>query len=427
VTADLSVSATFAIDTYTLGYAAGAHGAITGAAAQTVDYGHDGSAVTAVPDTGYHFVAWSDGVLTATRTDAGVTADLSVTATFAIDTHAIDASAGAHGTISPSSTQAVDYGADQTYDISADAHYHIADVLVDGVSVGAVSSYTFTGVTGAHTISAGFTVDTNLISASAGPHGWITPSGTRAVDYGAHQTYLMSADAHYRIADVLIDGASVGAVSSYTFSGVTAGHTIAVTFAPTDPPLTSVKGLPSSWVGRTVKLSLVAVHTVDGAPVAYTEYRVGSGPWVRGTSVVVKRQGVTLVTYRSVDTVGNVEVAKTCGVRIDTTAPVVVVGNEVNVNRGDVASFPYRLRDNLAKSLDCRLVITWHGKVVAVKRLGQRPVGRSLVVKMRCTLAVHGADAYGWRIEAGDAAGNRAAATGGELEVWVHWFGADRH
>jgi len=42
--------------------------------------------VTAVPDTGYHFVQWSDGVLTASRTDTSVTADINVTATFAIDT-----------------------------------------------------------------------------------------------------------------------------------------------------------------------------------------------------------------------------------------------------------------------------------------------------------------------------------------------------
>jgi len=300
-------------------------------------------------------------------------------------------------------------------------------VLVDGVSVGAVSSYSFSGVTSAHTISASFAVDTNLISASADPHGSISPSGAQAIDYGADQTYYVSADAHYRIADVLVDGVSVGAVSSYSFSGVTAGHTIVATFAPTDPPITSVRGLPVGWVGRTVRLTLVAVHTADGAPVAYTEYRVGSGGWTRGTKVAIKRQGVTLVTYRSVDTAGNVEVAKTCRVRIDLTAPAVVVGGEVNVNRGGIARFPYRLGDNLARSLDCRLVITWHGKVAAIKRLGQRPVGRNLIVKLRCTLAVHGADAYSWRIEAKDAAGNRSAAVGGELEVWVHWFGEDRH
>jgi len=37
----------------------------------------------------------------------------------------------------------VTYGSDQKFDIPPDAHYHILDVLVDGASVGAVSTYTF--------------------------------------------------------------------------------------------------------------------------------------------------------------------------------------------------------------------------------------------------------------------------------------------
>ncbi len=62
---------------------------------------HGGSRhpVTAMPNTGYHFVSWSDGVLTAARTDLNVTADLSVTASFAINTYTLTYTAGAGGTI----------------------------------------------------------------------------------------------------------------------------------------------------------------------------------------------------------------------------------------------------------------------------------------------------------------------------------------
>lgn len=56
---------------------------MTGTAAQEVDYGADGTEVTAVPDAGYRFVSWSDGLGTATRTDRGVTGNLNVTAAFA--------------------------------------------------------------------------------------------------------------------------------------------------------------------------------------------------------------------------------------------------------------------------------------------------------------------------------------------------------
>jgi predicted outer membrane repeat protein len=83
VTTDVAVTATFAINTYTLTYNAGADGSISGATPQTVDYGADGSEVTAVPDVGHRFVRWSDGVMTASRTDTNVTADINVTAIFA--------------------------------------------------------------------------------------------------------------------------------------------------------------------------------------------------------------------------------------------------------------------------------------------------------------------------------------------------------
>jgi hypothetical protein len=101
-------------------------------------------------------VSWSDGVLTAARADLSVVANLTVTASFALDTFAIVPSAGAHGSISPSTTQTVDYGSDATFTITPSGGYHVANVLVDGVSVGAVTSYTFQDVIDDHTISATF-------------------------------------------------------------------------------------------------------------------------------------------------------------------------------------------------------------------------------------------------------------------------------
>jgi hypothetical protein len=67
----------------TLTYNAGAGGSISGITPLAVAYGADGSQVTAVPNTGCRFVQWSDGVMTASRTDTNVTADINVTAIFA--------------------------------------------------------------------------------------------------------------------------------------------------------------------------------------------------------------------------------------------------------------------------------------------------------------------------------------------------------
>jgi hypothetical protein len=74
VHADLSVTATFAVLTHTLRYSTCRHGDITGTTKQTVAHGGSGTQVTAVPHTGYHFVKWSDGDTSATRTDNNVSA-----------------------------------------------------------------------------------------------------------------------------------------------------------------------------------------------------------------------------------------------------------------------------------------------------------------------------------------------------------------
>ena len=71
VTANKSVSAKFALNTYTLTYRRRGQ-AITGPASQTVNYGANGSAVTAVPNADYHFVQWSDGSRPPPRTDSNV-------------------------------------------------------------------------------------------------------------------------------------------------------------------------------------------------------------------------------------------------------------------------------------------------------------------------------------------------------------------
>jgi hypothetical protein len=72
---------------------------------------------------------------------------------------------------------------------------------------------------------------THSITASAGAGGGITPAGTVAVADGGSQTFTISPSSGYAIADVQVDGASVGAVSSYTFTAVHAAHTISATFS----------------------------------------------------------------------------------------------------------------------------------------------------------------------------------------------------
>lgn len=69
------------------------------------------------------------------------------------------------------------------------------------------------------------------ITASAGTGGTISPSGAVTVANGGSQTFTIAPAAGYVISSVTVDGVNQGALSSYTFSNVTASHTIAAAFA----------------------------------------------------------------------------------------------------------------------------------------------------------------------------------------------------
>ncbi len=88
------------------------------------------------------------------------------------------------------------------------------------------------------TVTASFTLKSYTITASAGNGGSISPFGSVSVNYGGTQTFIITPNTNYSIADVLVDGNSVGAVTTYTFLNVTAGHAISASFKNTDkdPP-----------------------------------------------------------------------------------------------------------------------------------------------------------------------------------------------
>ena len=139
-------------------------------------------------DSGYSFTGWlgTDGI---TRTsnevlDLTVTGDMTFTAQYAKDSgsggstgtarYTIEASAGHGGGISPDGRVRVSRGSDKTFRITPDAGYEIADVLVDGESVGAVSCYTFETVRKAHTIEALFAPEKQLADPDdTGVSGWL--------------------------------------------------------------------------------------------------------------------------------------------------------------------------------------------------------------------------------------------------------------
>ncbi|MBI5168566.1 MAG: hypothetical protein HZA61_03665 [Candidatus Eisenbacteria bacterium] len=109
------------------------------------------------------------------------------------------------------------------------------------------------------------------ITASAGAGGVISPSGAVSVSANANQSFTITGNAGFTIADVLVDGVSVGAVGNYTFTNVTANHTIAASFADALAPtvaVTAPNGGENLLAGASANLTWnasdnVGVSTVD--------------------------------------------------------------------------------------------------------------------------------------------------------------------
>jgi hypothetical protein len=104
---------------------------------------------------------------------------------------------------------------------------------------------------------------TYSITATAGTGGTISNAGATSVQSGANQTYTITPASGYAINSVLVDGVSVGAVSTYTFSNVSAAHTISVSFTS---PTVSTGG--SSSGGGTVQNRVTNLITGGNTPAA---------------------------------------------------------------------------------------------------------------------------------------------------------------
>ncbi|MDD1718699.1 MAG: SBBP repeat-containing protein, partial [Methanoregulaceae archaeon] len=230
--------------TFTITSSAGPNGAISPSGSVVVAKGGS-QTFNITPDSGFQIASVVvDGAFVGSEpafTFTNVQTNHTIAATFSTappTQFTIVATAGAHGAISPSGSVVVAKGASQTFNITPDSGFQITNVLVDGEFVGSGSSYTFTNVQANHTISATFSTAPPtefVITATAGPNGAISPSGSVVVAKGASQTFNITPASGYQVANVLVDGVFIGNVTTYTFTDVQADHTISATFS-TAPP-----------------------------------------------------------------------------------------------------------------------------------------------------------------------------------------------
>ena len=344
-----SISADFAYYTYTISASADMGGSISPIGSTIVNHGNS-QGYTITPDAGYQIADIQvDGISVGplpSYTFEQVIENHTIHTTFIADTVTITASAGANGSISPTGSVSMPIGSSQGYIITPDAGYQVANVQVDGFSVGPVSSYTFDQVTEDHTIDATFVADTVTITSSAGTNGRISPSGTVSVPIGSSQTFTISPDSGFLISDVLIDGASMGAIDTYTFSNVAINHTISAAFTAENQPPTADAG-PDQTVqeGLTVKLSgLNSVDMDDG--IASFQWRQIQGdpvtlnfpnePEASFTTPNVDSNGTALVFELIVTDYAGATSTNSCIVNVTwvNTPPIADAGVDQTLNEG---------------------------------------------------------------------------------------------
>lgn len=273
--------------------------------------------ITATANAGYHFVHWTENGATVS-TDPSYTfiaaADHSLTAVFVEDEpeiYTITASAGEGGSISPSGSVTVNEGEDQTFTITPNEGYEIAEVLVDGVSVTVTdNSYTFTGVQANHTISVTFqktggepepepdTYTVTLYGGGAGAYGagsyaagtevtiyagsrngytfrgWVTDDVTLAAPYSSYTTFTMPDHS------VVVEARWYAESSSSGGSSGSSSTTTEITKNPDGSTTTTVTNKTTGTVTETTK-------------------------WPDGSKEVIETKKDGTVTTTTTDTTGN--------------------------------------------------------------------------------------------------------------------------
>ncbi|MFO7922353.1 MAG: InlB B-repeat-containing protein, partial [Bacteroidales bacterium] len=179
VAGNISVTANFAINEYTLTYDAGPNGSVDGPSPQNLSHGDDGATVEAVPDAGYLFAKWSDGSKENPRTDVNVSGDINVTAQFGNIT--LTYLAGANGSISGPTPQIINQGeSGEEVEAIPDAGYHFVDWSDGNEDNPRVDA----SVTDDITVTANFAINSLTLNYSAGANGTIAGPVSQELEYG---------------------------------------------------------------------------------------------------------------------------------------------------------------------------------------------------------------------------------------------------
>lgn len=259
---------------------AGAHGSISPSNQQLVGRGTTAQ-FTISPDSGYEIISPVGGTCPqgnldgSTYTTGVITADCTVEPGFAILNYSVTPTAGANGSISPSTIQTVMHGVSQQFTITPFSGYNIASVSGCGGSLSG-NTYTTGPITGACTVAATFSSappPTYAVTAIADANGTITPSGTRTVIAGQTMSFTVLPYTGFYVESVSGCDVSLSGNNYYTTAPITAACTVRATFSQAFYTVTPFPGTNGS-INPSVPQTATSGSTKQFTIIPSTGYRI---------------------------------------------------------------------------------------------------------------------------------------------------------
>jgi len=263
--------AAYLIDSYTLSAQAGSNGAISPNGTVTAMLGTN-QQFNITPNTGYHISNITIDYVTQEQNSSylfsNITQPHTIIANFAINTFNMNLTQTPNGVISPE-THLINFGDTPTFSITPNEGYYITNITANGKPILVVSSagqtYQFAPVTTNVSLTATFTIKKFTIQVTEPTNGTITP-GTTTVNYNDSQRFTITPDAGCHTVDVIVNGKSVGPVSSYLAQNIQSTTTIIATFAadPDPTPTPTPSPTPKPTTNPESQTSTVNATTQNG-------------------------------------------------------------------------------------------------------------------------------------------------------------------
>lgn len=135
-----------------------------------------------------------------------------------------------NGSITPDGDNSMNRLDKHTYIFTPDPGYQVKDVIVNGISVGALSSYTFSDVNEDQTLRVEFEKVKYLVNVLCGENGSADPTGAIEVEYGSSIVIHITTAEFFAIGFIKVDGLPVAVSGNLTIENVVKNTLVEIAF-----------------------------------------------------------------------------------------------------------------------------------------------------------------------------------------------------